>query len=160
MSPAPLNEPTRAELDKKRTHRAQQRRRKKKLCLLSAKHGAVFKSGRCQACYERALESRKRNYVSRPNRKRSQLPTMVEYMRIRGEVAKVLKQRSGRRDPTDASFRRHRHTLMEATDYRMRKSGWYEVLPVNVPPPGWSVEEDIREEQLANTYAWLAWKGQ
>jgi hypothetical protein len=130
VSPAPLNRPTRK-------------------TTATAVRGAYRRQqARCRRCYERALKGRRAG-CRRKHRPRGAEVTGAVYDRFRRSVIRDRPQRSGE------SSQRYERYVSRETEKRLRRGGWYIVRGVNERPPGWTVEEDEREEYLALSYAWL-----
>lgn len=75
---------------------------------------------------------------------------MAVHRRFRDRARARLPMRHG--EKTESYERR----VAVETERLLKMSGWYIVRSVNEPLPGWSVAEDIREEQLAITYGAIA----
>lgn len=120
--------------------RRQQQRIAAGQCLLSSKHGPVYKARRCRSCYKRTLKRRVERYVRRADRPRP-VTFQIDYQ-FRAAVMRDVKRYPGENEI------RYTRRLAAEVEIRLRDAG-YQILGVNEPPVGWSVEYDRREELIA-----------
>ena len=151
MSPAPLNKPTTwKRVDELATRRRQARRRAVKKCILGERHGAAYRGNRCRRCYLKMLAAK------RVGSRGKQL-TIEAYIRVRDLV--VARMAPAQRldtqlvvERTEASLRRW-YDVPDGPDCSIRR--WAAALAVNVAPPGWTPEQDRREELLDISYDYV-----